>query len=238
MRQAWPAALLAATGCATGTFQTAKTLPAREVQVGLGVARVFTDREAAAAAPGSTAPTRLDGFTLPEAGLRLGVGWQTDVGLASYLGPGLRVDAKHNLMPSARPYALAPRVGGGWTRYDDGGEKTGSMWAWLAGLIASYDLHPMVALYTGATLVSHYISQPSSATPLAPGERRVDRTAWGDGLLQASLGAELRMGSHVALQGEYGYWAPLQNDPGDGYRFVPAHLLGVRLVFGSAQATR
>lgn len=215
---------LGASGCATGLFQTAKTLPPGGVQVGLGVSHLLTDQQAAASEGASSS---LEGFTMPEAGLRVGVGHQTDVGLGSYLGLGLRADAKHNLVSATKPYALAPRVGLGAS-----GSRDDWLWTWLVGLIASYDLHRVISVYTGASLVTHYIHRKYLPEP-PPGERLVGRTPWGDGLLQASVGVEYRVASWMALQAEAGHWFTLQNDPGDGYRFVPAHVLGARLVVGS-----
>lgn len=213
-------------GCTTGLFQTAKTLPYGERNLGLGAARLITNRNAAvrneATAP---PPSSLEGFTMPEAGMRVGLGRQTDLGFGSYLGLGLRADAKHNLLPDAKPYALAPRLGLGAAT-----SKDRWLWAWLAGLIASYDLNSVFSFYSGASFVAHYIHQPAPQLP--PGERLVGRTPWGDGLLQLALGIEARFSSRTAIQAEYGRWLPLQNDPGDGYRFVPAHLVGGRVVFG------
>ena len=54
----------------------------------------------------------------------------------------------------------------------------------------------------------------------------------GDGLLQLSIGVELLQTSHFAILAEYGHWFPLNDDPGDFYRFLPTNIFGIALRLG------
>jgi hypothetical protein len=209
-------------GCSLGLHQTAKTLEAGEVRVGGGL-MVLRNRPADVLE--DTPEARQQGqeriASAPELGVRVGVGRRTDLGIGMYLGPGLRVDAKHNLIENTRPYAVAPRVGLGYTNYD--GSK---LYSWLAGLIGSYRLLRGFSVYLGGTFANHHVYRPASdnSPTLGPNERLAERTGWGDGLFQGALGLNIQTGKTTMFL-EYGRWIPLQNDPGDLSRFVPTHLL-------------
>lgn len=203
-------------GCSFGTFQTAHTQAPSTLSITPGVARVFNriDDER-----GRGWQTNIGA----QLGLRLGVTKRLDVGLGSFLAGGARADVKVNLLEPHQRLAIAPRLGAGY-RW---GRSVGML---EGGAITSYRLWDGFEPYVGLAFANHWIeAEPLGAArpPNALGKRGT-----GDGLVQLSLGAELVLSSHVAVLGEYGHWFPVNDDPGDFYRFIPTNIAGVALRIG------
>jgi hypothetical protein len=213
------AALVAAgvtSGCSFGAFQTAHTQAPATLSVTPGIARAFNridDQN------GRGGETNLGA----QLGLRVGITKHLDVGLGSFLGGGAKADAKFNLLAPHQRLAIAPRLGAGY-RW---GRSVGML---EGGAIASYRVFDRFEPYLGLSFANHWIAPEPPTGPLPPNV--VGRSGSGDGLVQLSLGAELMLSSHVALLGEYGHWFPIQDDPGDFYRFIPTTIAGVALRIG------
>lgn len=211
------ACALLASGCSFGSFQTAHTQPPGTVS-GL--------------AAGTFIFNRLDGYEGhggstnlgAQFGARVGLAQRLDLGIGTFLGSGLKTDVKVNLLDPHWRFALAPRLGAGYRL----GREIGML---EAGAVTSYRFSPHFEPYLGATFANHWI-QSERPTDIQVPENAVGRSGTGDGLLQLNLGVELALSSHVALLAEYGHWFPLNDDPGDFYRFVPTNITGIALRFG------
>jgi len=203
-------------GCGHGLGQTAKTQPVGKTRLTLGVVRITNANDEVRNGPD------LQNLA-PEVSVRVGTSEHTDIGITNWFGVGLRTDVKWNLFDRDRPYALAPRAGVGAAKDFYGVALFGA----FAGLIASYELPGKITPYGAATFANHWIlrnDKPSSEV-LAPGETFAARKGYGDGLLQLVVGLQLKLGAGSALVGEYQRWIPMQNDPGDFYKFVPNDVL-------------
>lgn len=208
-----------------GLMQTGKTVAPGGVEITGGVSYVSNDRYAAA---GQKPPTdaQQPPTTFPEGSVRVGLIEHLDIGVGTYLGPGVAADGKYALFDRDKPYAIAARLGGGVTSTHDWDVKHAH-----AGVVASYDVLRELVPYAGATFTNHWISRNFVPdVQLAPGERFASHSGTGDGLLAFAFGVAI--GSrYVAVLVEYDRWIPTQRDPGSGYRFVPSDvvLAGLRV---------
>ena len=205
-----------ASGCSFGAFQTAHTQAPASVSITPGVAQVFNriDNQ-----HGRDLTTNVGA----QLGGRVGITNRVDAGLGTFMFSGVKADLKVNLLERHQRLAIAPRVGAGfrWQR---------SVAMLEGGAIASYRLSDGFEPYLGLTFANHWIEPKPPVQPLPPNV--VGRRGTGDGLLQLSLGVELKLSDHVAILGEYGHWFPLNNDPGDFYTFVPTNIAGLALRIG------
>ena len=196
-------------GCGGALLQTAKVTPAADVDlaVALSVASLSKDVERA---------TRQDTVFAWDSQLRVGVGRDTDIGFSMPLALGLRVDAKHSFLPASRRFAVAARGGAGYLAAPATGPSV------LMGGIVSYDVTPTIVPYAGLSLTDHHLSIRSDTSTPRPGERRTERSGYGDGVAHAAAG--VRLGERPRVLFDVSPSAPLWNDPGDGYRFTSTTL--------------
>ncbi|MBN1605555.1 MAG: hypothetical protein JW940_02925 [Polyangiaceae bacterium] len=211
----------AATGCCSyGLLQTAHTAPPASVQVRCGASEVInelTDDSERHPVLG------LSG----ELGARVGLTRFLDIGAAPFFRLGVAADAKVNLMPSDEALALAPRLAVG---YAEPAEES-SLFMAEAGVIASYRWH-WLEPYLGLAMSNNWIRYPREDTTLPPEQRWAAREGYGDGLLKSQLGVDMTIIGIFGLLAEYGYWKTLQNDPGDGFKFVDNHVFALAMRFG------
>lgn len=201
--------LVTTSACGGGLLQTAKVAPPEDVDVavGLSFARLSKDVERA---------TEQSSALVWDSMARVGVGYSTDVGVSVPLGLGLRVDAKHSLLPATTRFAVAARGGVGYLA----APATGT--SMLMGGIVSYDVTPSFVPYAGLALTNHHLTVNSDSSSARPGERPTARTGYGDGVGQAAAG--VRIGERKRVHLEVSHYAPLWNDPGDNYRFTATTL--------------
>jgi hypothetical protein len=131
-----------------------------------------------------------------------------------------------NVLPAGAKLALAPRLGAGYRLGRDIGMVEG-------GAITSYRLVQGLEPYIGLSFANHWIE---ADPPGAPPPNAVAARGTGDGLLQLSIGVELVQTTRFALLAEYGHWFPLNDDPGDFYRFLPTNIFGVAFRVGRVRA--
>jgi len=222
--------MVSATGCLTshGLLQTAHTQPPGSVRAKIGAARLQNEIDD----QGGRGPQT---NTTAEAGVRLGVTDFLDLGLAPLLGAGAALDAKADLLDNTLPGALAPRLSVGHAR-----ESERSAWAAEAGLIGSYRCLGRVEPYAALNFANYWISRDQSLTErwLEDNQTLAERRGYGDGLVNASLGADLRVTGWLSAVAEYSHWFTAQNDPGDGYAFLPSDIFALALSFGSPEASQ
>ncbi len=216
---------LATLGCSYGLFQTARTEPPGTIGGHIGQTLVMNEIDDEA---GRSTTTNLG--VEPE--VRIGATDHLDVGLGPLFGLGLRGDVKYNFFRPTDRLALAGRVGGGQSPWY-------AVYNALGGVIASYRVFRMVEPYAAATFSNFWIrgyEQPE--VELEPGERLAAGKGYGDGLLQLVVGIQLPAGTGRAFMVEVSRWIPLQNDPGDFYRFVPTTVIGAGFRFGAFDPLR
>lgn len=209
------AALLACTnGCGLCLAQTAKTEPEGHGTVAFGAGAFVseTDDERGGFGP-QNALTELSG--------RVGVASDVDVGVASYLGIGVLVDAKVSLLDQRRREAIAVRFGGGAAYTLDSSVDTVAQ----VGLLASYDVTRSFVPYAGIVWSNHWVFGESPAVPLSQNAQYASWKGYGDGIFELHFGIALlsdvrRRGVYV----EYALWLPMQDDPGDSFKFARTHL--------------
>ena len=208
-----------ALGCSFGTFQTGHTQPPGTVSAVTGGAYVSnrSDDE-----QGRDISTNLGA----QLGARVGISQRVDVGLGTFMGYGLQTDVKVNLLDPQAKLALSPRLGAGYRHHR---REIGML---EGGAIMSYRLPPHFEPYLGLTFANHWIGDDSAPPewPLPPNV--VGRKGTGDGLLKLSVGIELLGARHFAVLLEYDHWFPINDDPGDFYRFLPTNIFGVAFRFG------
>lgn len=212
-------ALLALTsGCLTshGLLQTAHTEPPRELRFNAGAAGVINENASAAGRDFTT-------NTTPEPSMRLGLTEQMDAGLSPWLVTGAILDAKVNLLNNLDRAALAPRMAAGYAFGDR------SAFGLELGVIASYLLDDGIEPYAGLHFANHWFAANNHAEPstLRANQQLAPLRGYGDGLVKAAFGIDVRLtyGLHLLL--EYAHWIPANNDPGDGYRFVTNDILAL-----------
>ena len=208
-------------GCGYGLMQTAHT-----ERAGVAVGGTYLKNKLSGVAGRST-DTALGVVLAP----RIGIGDHVDVGVQPWMKPGARADVKVDVLAPDNPLALAPRAGVGYALADSSSHTIMG----LAGGIASYRVTRWLEPYLGATYADHWISRPHQPemAQLAPGESLVPRNHTGDGLIELTAGAELRLGRSSGLLAEYNLWLPANNDPGDGYAFVTTHVFALGLHFST-----
>lgn len=217
---AWGAGLGGlASGCSFGSFQTAHTQLPGTVSITPGVTYVSNriDHE-----QGRSAMTN----STAQLGGRAGLTERIDVGVGSFLQTGLKGDVKMNVLSPRAKLALAPRLGAGYRFGREIAMAEG-------GAITSYRLVQGLEPYVGLSFANHWIGADPS---VAPPPNAVPARGTGDGLLQLSIGVELLQSSHFAILAEYGHWFPLNNDPGDFYRFLPSNIFGIAVRVGRVRA--
>jgi hypothetical protein len=204
-------------GCSFGTFQTAHTQAPATVSVTPGVAQVFNSIDDE---QGRELATNVGA----QLGGRVGITERLDAGVGTFLGMGVKADAKVNVLDPQRKLAVAPRLGAGrrWIQRE--------IWMVEGGVIASYRVFDWFEPYLGLTFANHWIEPEPPRIDLPPGV--VGSSGTGDGLLQLSLGVELAATRHFAVLAEYGHWFVLNNDPGDYYRFLPTNIAGLAVRIG------
>ncbi|MEO7110261.1 MAG: hypothetical protein ABI183_07485 [Polyangiaceae bacterium] len=213
-------------GCGYALFETGKTVPPHATSFATGASIV--SNAAQANLIGGKAPTI--GHEMGP--VRTGITDHLDVGARVFYVLGAETDAKYNFFAQGDRFALAPRLGGGFA-FDGGG---GHLFAALVGLITSYDVSDHFTPYVGATWVTHWVYGRQESVALQPGERLASRTGVGDGLLELVGGIHVRVNAHFGVMAEASYWAPMQDDPGDGFVFVPSIIgaMALRYCFGLA----
>lgn len=211
-------------GCGYALFETGKTVPPHATSFATGMSAV--SNEAQASFIGGKLPTI--GHELGP--VRTGITDHLDVGARIFYVLGAEVDAKYNFFEQSARLALSPRLGGGFAA--DG--RGGHLFAGLVGLITSYDVSGHVTPYVGATWATHWVYGRQEPVTLQPGERLASRTGVGDGLLELVGGIHVRVNAHFGVMAEASYWAPMQDDPGDGFVFVPSLIgaMALRYCFG------
>lgn len=217
------AAALLASGCGFGVLQTARPLPPGEMSFTAGAGSVHNSVVDAQQSPRE--PINVVG----DLAFRVGVVDRLDIGIGGLWNGGLRADAKYDLLPTRSRFALSPRGGLGYA--------AGGGWALTAfgGALASYDVFRWLTPYAGGTYATYWVHgrTPNDVT-LASNERFADRKGYGDGLVELTAGLSVQVGRAVALLGEVDRWIPMQNDPGDFFRFVPSTVVmaGMQVTFG------
>ncbi|MCC6646752.1 MAG: hypothetical protein IT374_14405 [Polyangiaceae bacterium] len=102
----------------------------------------------------------------------------------------------------------------------------------LAGGVVSYDLTTWLTPYAGVSLINHHIVSQSEQTaprPAEQGEQRPSRATsiTGDGVAQGAIGIALGVRPHLFL--ELSPYAPMWDEPRDGYRSTATTLVTVAL---------
>jgi outer membrane protein W len=128
------------------------------------------------------------------------------------------------LIAPAAAFALAPRL-----RVGGGTSPSGELWLAETGVIASYrvvgQFEPYIALGFANYWINYHDLEVRSATvPRGPNQQLAARRGYGDGLLQGTIGFDSGFTEHWGVVTELRYWLPLQNDPGDRYRFVDSQI--------------
>lgn len=210
-------------GCGYGLMQTAHT--ERSATVGGVVGGTYVVNKLSGLA-GRTTQTNLGGVLAP----RVGIGDHVDVGLQPWMWVGARADVKVDLLAPDNPLAIAPRAGGGYATGDKGDQFMA-----MAGAIASYRIGTRFEPYLGATYADHWISltKDEYAFSFSSGGTPVARNHTGDGLVELTVGSEIRLARVSGLLFEYNLWLPANNDPGDGYAFVTTHVFALGFHFFS-----
>lgn len=212
---------LLAVGCSFGTFQTGHTQAPGTLSATTGMTLVSNSLDGEAGRGGVTnVGAQFSG--------RLGLARHVDLGLGTFMLTGLRTDVKVNLLDPSAKLAIAPRLGAG-LRF---GREVRML---EAGAITSYALARSFEPYFGLSFANHWI-EPEAPTYTLPANLAPSRRT-GDGLLQLSLGFEAVLSDHSALLAEFQHWFPLNDNPGDFYRFVPTNVFGIALRFGSVRAS-
>jgi hypothetical protein len=212
-------------GCSYGLFQTARTEPPGTVGGHIGQTVVFNEIDDEQER-GGLSNTGME----PE--LRVGITDRLDLGVGPLHRTGTRADVKYNFMGPREDLALAVRTGGGF-----GSEH--KAYTALAGVIASYRLVAELEPYAAAIFANYWVtSYPAADAELGPHERLVEATGTGDGLLQLTVGLQAPAGTGRSFMIELSRWYPMQNDPGDFYKFLPTTVVGAGFRFGAADPVR
>ncbi len=210
----------ALSGCGYGLMQTARPVPAGEVEVILGGGLVYNDM----------VPDRGVAFDngLAHVALRYGLTEGVDLGAKLFMGLGALVDGKVNLAPPGAPVAISVQLGlGGAAATDSRGDHLNVVVVHSpVRLLASWELGP-VTPYAGVGYGFFWIFGYGDPEPDV---RYAARGGYGDGLLMAHAGVELFSDAAVSILIEYGYWTQVVDDPGDFFSFEDNHIVsaGVR----------
>ncbi|MBI5536976.1 MAG: hypothetical protein HY898_29920 [Deltaproteobacteria bacterium] len=216
------AAMVALASQACGGYammQTARTQPRGSVALVTGTSIVSNLERA------SEAKT-VDSGIVPDLAARVGVSRRVDVSVSAYV-VGLGLTAKMNVLPLSSKFALSPRIG-----VAGGAITDGSVIAGMAGGLVSFDATRGVSLYAGAMFFNHWIRQPRpSWARLQAGDQAVGRKGYGDGLLQMGAGISAGDERVMVVMFEYNRLTPMQDDPGDYYKFQSANLFSIAFGF-------
>lgn len=205
---------LSLSACGFGLLQTAKTLPPGSAALTFGGGLVHNE----------IVEEVREGSGLPFAGfvdlnVRAGLAQQLDMGIG-FFGLGGRLDAKYNLVDSKERLALSPRIGTGYLAMGHS-----SIFTAHVGGLASYDVTPWFTPYGGVSFANYWTSHTPDLPPkLGPNERLVDRSGYGDGMVQLQAGAAFGVAGGSQVFVEYGRAIPAQNDLGDNYSFVASNV--------------
>ncbi len=200
-----------APGCGFALAQTAKVQPSGTTSVQIGMGGLVSQTDA------SRGGLDVDNLT-SEVGVRAGLGRHVDLGVTGFLGMGALVDAKWSLLDQRRPEAIALRVGAG-----AGGP---SDVAGQLGVLASYDVAASFVPYLGVLWTNHWIYGDTPQGRLPAGVTYAARKGYGDGVCELHLGFGAFNGPNQhGVFFEYALWLPMQNDPGDGFKFARSHFL-------------
>ena len=218
-------------GCGShALLQTAHTTPPASVRASAGATMVLN----ALTNDSSRHPL----MTMsPEAGVRVGLTRSLDVGASPFFRRGLSVDGKMNVRPPEDALALAPRLRLGYALPDE----ESSVALAEAGVIVSHRWLGALEPYAALAFANHWIRSPVPEWDLADNQSLAESSGTGDGVLKAQLGLDLSIVGGFGVLVEYGYWKPLQNDPGDGFQFIDDHVVALALRFeggGSRSAQR
>lgn len=219
----WGVTLL---GCGFGQFQTAKTVPRGEYRITM--AQQFQANEDLA-----ERKLTINNFP-PDIMVRVGLSDRVDVGADLFLAGGLILDAKINLFPTQKRFALAFSAGFGaaadWGNFDD----TLAVLHLPIGAIMSYRFGQVFSPYMGIGYSFYWIfgrDDLDIPPPDKPDTKYVERQGYGDGLTRFTIGAEFKINVRFGVLLEYSFWLPVVDDPGDFYTFVPNHMGGLAVVF-------
>ncbi len=214
------------TGCGFGQFQTAKTVPKGEVRT--TVAQQFQANEDIHER--EVTPNNFP----PELMVRVGVGDSVDVGTRIFLGGGLLVDAKVNLIPRTERFALSLSGGFGaaadWVNISD----VMAILHLPVRLLISYRIKDSFTPYAGVGYSFFWVfgrDHLDIPPPEDPNTEYVDRKGYGDGVVPFTIGIEYKFNIRFGVLLEYSFWLPAVDDPGDGFAFVPNHMGGFGFVF-------
>ncbi|MGC4118020.1 MAG: outer membrane beta-barrel protein [Myxococcales bacterium] len=226
-------ALLAMTGCASiGRFQTARTLAPGDTDVWVAGGFLYNQNVEERKKSGKGLSVGYGNFPV-EVGVRRGVVPQLDLGIQTFLGLGLLVDAKYNFMPQEGPFALSLAGGFGGSAVDGQGQ-----WALHAPLmiLASYRIAGIFTPYASVGYGAYWIFNDNAIANPAVGSGSTitpaKREGYGDGLLSATVGLEFKVAEKVRLLVEYSYTHPVVNDRGDGFEFVANQYFIAGIQFG------
>jgi hypothetical protein len=206
-------------------MQTAHTVPAGKARAHLGAARVYNEIDDVGGR-GTLSNTSV------EAGVRFGVTDFLDLGVLPLLGSGAAVDSKANVLYGKGRLALAPRLLAGVT-------TDTPVFVAEAGIIASYRIVRALEPYAALGFSNHWFfgPRPLPEDGLAADESLAKPAGYGDGLVKASLGLSARFGGGFSALVEYDHWYLAQNDPGNGYAFLPSDVIALALAFQSAPSS-
>jgi len=212
-------------GCGYGQFQTARTIPAGEVN--FTVAQLYVGNENIEKREGvamANFPQQVD--------MRIGLSDQLDLGVKFFFFFGLLADVKINFMPRDQDFALALHggMGGAWV---DPLLETSRPWVLHvpAGVIASYRFLNQLSPYLGLDYGFYWILGRKVYYHLDPGERFADRKGHGDGVMRFTLGLEWMLSDGFGLLVEYDVMVPVIDDPGDNFAFTTNHIVGIGIRF-------
>jgi hypothetical protein len=203
--------LAVAAGCGVTRLQTARTVPRGETRTTLAASLIHT----------SDRGFTLEGIPIASVDVmvRHGATDQVDWGVRTFLGLGLLVDGKWNLLPPEGATALAVSAGLGGAR-----DASGPVVHVPLTVTVSRAFLPWLTPYAAIGYGSYWIF---GRTPPDPTPTYAPRTWTGDGLAMVHLGLELARASGRALLLEYTYARPVVDDPGDFYGFGTNHFFSI-----------
>jgi hypothetical protein len=214
-------------GCLTshGLMQTAHTQPPGQVRLKAGFAGVLNELSGT---DGRDVTTN----TTLEPGVRVGLSDSIDAGVSPWLAAGAILDAKLNVIDNRARAALAPRLAAGYALNPEGSIADGAL-GLEVGVIGSYKLDAAFEPYAAISFANHWFLSDNVDPDkrLAPTQMFAPRAGYGDGLIKAALGFDIRIdgGWHALV--EYGHWFPAQNDPGDGYRLLSNDVVAASVAY-------
>jgi hypothetical protein len=213
-------------GCSSyALMQTAHTTPPKALRVVSGPTYVGNEYATVERAPFHVSS---------DFGARLGLSRSVDLGITPLMALGLALDGKVNLIHPDSAFALAPRL-----RLGGGLSAMGQAMLAETGVIASYRVLGRFEPYLGLGFANYWIyytDEDRSSTPqLGANQHLAARRGYGDGLLQGTVGFDWGFSSRWGVIAEVRYWLPMQNDPGDRYRFVDSQIFALAMRYQSRE---